>query len=94
MITTSEKRKNSPLKKWLIILGVFILVQCIFLLIDGTGFEPNLNNIGEYTSEAVKDKLTWFTLYDQPLFKFVTLLFIVAIILSAVKDIVTYFIRK
>ncbi|MGE6515362.1 YfzA family protein [Lysinibacillus sphaericus] len=44
-MTDTEKNHNINLaKRWIIILGIFLIVQLIFITVDGTSLEPNIND--------------------------------------------------
>jgi len=77
-------------KRWIFTIGLFVLSQCIFILIDGTILEPQLNSIGYYMMKMIGPKLRWFTLYHHPFLKCITLLFLFYIIIKAMKDIVVF----
>ena len=80
-------------RKWLSIILVFFFVQFLFFLIDGTRFEPRLNDSGNIMSRfaqwITETKLVteWFTLYSYPYFNLVTLVFLIVIIINLISDI-------
>ncbi len=69
---------------------IFLTGQLIFILIDGTIFEPNVNHIGSFVTNAIEGKFDWFTLYHSPFLKFVSLLFFIIVIGTGVKNILVY----
>jgi len=71
---------------------VFI-VQLIFLIIDGTSMELNINDsgniFGRYANWILELKLfnEWITLYCFPWFNLATTLFVIFLLANAVTDI-------
>lgn len=88
MTNKGKTGRANRLKKWIITLGVFFISQLVFIAIDGTFLEPNLNNIGNFASKLVENMLSWFTLYDNPFFKFITMIGVLHIIFTAIKDVI------
>jgi YfzA-like protein len=94
----TDKQKKGYLNRirwWSIALGIFIIVQLTFLIIDGTSFEPNLNDsdniFGRYANWILESKLfnEWITLYSFPWFNLVTIVFIIFLLANAVTDILS-----
>ncbi|GIO23391.1 YfzA family protein [Oceanobacillus sp. J11TS1] len=75
-------QKRGKFKSLLIILGIFVLVQFIFIFLDGTGWEPNIRD-GNLINHILSVKLftEYFHFYSYPFFNFVTFIFLIAIIL-------------
>lgn len=46
------------------------MLQIIFITIEGTFLEPNLNHAGHFVTKHMEEKRLWFTLYDNPIFKY------------------------
>ena len=73
-------------KSWLIRISLFVVVQFVFILIDGTAFVPLLNDMGQRMTEIVGPSLEWITLYESIYLKIITVIFVVYLIISAVED--------
>ncbi len=82
-------------RRWIIIISVFIILQVYFMLVDGTGYEPRINDSNNFLFETFRAILNsklftkWITFYSYPFFNLTTALFIVAIIFQAIHDIYT-----
>lgn len=95
-MTTMGKTQNTNLaKRWIIIIGIFLIVQLIFFLIDGTFLEPNINDSGNLLSRIARWILNsklfteWITPYSFPFFNLFTTIHVIAILIPAVKDIIS-----
>lgn len=93
-MTTMGKTQNSNLaKRWIIIIGIFLIVQLIFILIDGTFLEPKINDSSNLILSIARwildSKLftEWISLYSFPFFNLFMTIHIIAILIPAVKDI-------
>ncbi|WP_051189157.1 YfzA family protein [Halalkalibacillus halophilus] len=88
--------KSKLRKKWLYTISIFILLQFIFILIDGTFLEPSPNRIGNFASRIVETKLfsEWLTLYENPIFKIITVLGVLHIIFTGMKDLFLFLLRR
>lgn len=81
-------------KRWLITVGLFLIIQLLLIAIDGTFLEPNLNDsgnmisrIGTYILEA-RLFTEWITPYSFPLFNLLVTLQIIAILIQALQDMI------
>ena len=95
-MTTMGKTQNLNLtKRWIIIVGIFLLVQFTFILIDGTFLEPNINDSGNLISRIARwildSKLftEWITPYSYPFLNLFTTIHVIAILIPAVKDFIS-----
>lgn len=93
-LTHKQKEKRPNRKRWwMIAFSMFFIVQLIFLMIDGTSLEPNVNDsgniIGRYANWVLESKLftEWIALYSFPWFNLVTITFIFFLLANAVTDI-------
>lgn len=81
-------------KKWLSSLVIFVIMQIAFILIDGTRFEPKLNDSGNimsrYAHWITDTKLVteWFAIYTYPYFNLVTFIFLVALMINIFTDVI------
>lgn len=82
------------IKRWLITLGSFFVMQFVFILIDGTMLEPRLNDIGHRIIPFVGPKVEWFTLYEAVFLKLLTMIFVLYIVVTAVTAVVNFWRRK
>lgn len=46
MIGVEKTHKIYLAKRWMITIGIFLIVQLIFIAVDGTFLEPNINDSG------------------------------------------------
>ena len=87
-------------KKWFTTLIIFIAVQLVFFIIDGTRFEPKLNDSGNimsrYAHLITESKLVTerFTIYSYPYFNFVTIVFIVIVMINLLYDFIYVNLKK
>jgi|GEM_PF-375645 len=81
-------KQHGLLKIWLIRIGGFFALQLFFITIDGTFLDPKLNDIGNFAKSVFETKpfKEWLTLYDNPVFKAMTILYILNLIFQAGKD--------
>lgn len=99
-MTDTDKRNNSVKKRWMIIIGMFLIIQLIFISIDGTFLEPRINDsdklfaiMGRWILDS-KIFTEWITAYSFPFFNMFLTIHIIAILMSAVKDISSGIILK
>lgn len=93
----SKKKKGyvNELRRLIITVGLFLIMQIIFIAIDGTFLEPNLNKIGTFVSNIVENKVfQWIAIYDNPIFKFVTVIAVLHIIYVLIKTIILRLLAK
>src|SRR5690625_7314648 len=81
-------------KRWLITIGSFFVMQVVFILINGTILEPRLNDMGHRMTQFAGPKLEWFTLYEAVFLKVLTMTFILYIVATAVTDVVNFWRRQ
>lgn len=81
--------KRSPQQKWLLIIGGFIAAQVIFIVTDGTFLELNLNDAGNFAKKIAGNLffLNWISLYENFVYRLLTVLAILQITFMAIKDI-------
>ncbi|MCZ0703844.1 hypothetical protein J2T56_002065 [Natronobacillus azotifigens] len=93
MENEEKSSRSSPVKRWLILIGLFLLVQLIFFGIDGTMLEPNINDSGRLFARigrwVLESKLftEWITLYGYPFFNMLMTIHIIALLFQAINDI-------
>ncbi|UJL46306.1 hypothetical protein KFZ58_18465 [Virgibacillus sp. NKC19-16] len=91
-MAATEKTPN-PAKRWSITIGIFIIVQLIFIAIDGTFLEPNINDSDNFVASLGRSILgsklftEWISPYSYPLFNLWMTLHVIAILGQAVQDI-------
>ncbi|MEH6942985.1 YfzA family protein [Bacillus sp. JJ722] len=95
-MTGTENTQNINLtKRWMIIIGIFLIVQMIFIAVDGTFLEPNINDSNNLIPRIVRwildSKLftEWITPYSFPFFNMVMTVHVIAILIQAVHDIIS-----
>ncbi|GAA0374820.1 YfzA family protein [Bacillus horti] len=83
-----EKERPSGIRSWGILLGAFVLSQIIFFFVDGTSWEPNMNDSGNILGRILESQLftEWITIYSFPFFNLATTVFAIVILSTAVKE--------
>ena len=90
---------NRP-KHWMITIGIFLTVQLIFIAVDGTFLEPNINDSGNLFARIgrwiLDSKLftEWITPYSYPFFNMCMTIHVIAILIQAVQGIVSSMFSK
>ncbi|WP_040983202.1 YfzA family protein [Oceanobacillus jeddahense] len=86
---------NKKLKETVVTVGILILVQIIFILLDGTGWEPNVRDT-DFINNILNAKLftEYFHFYSYPFFNFVTFLQLVAVIICVLAEILSFIFKK
>ena len=100
-MTGTEKTHNINLaKRWVIIIGIFLIVQLIFIAVDGTFLEPNINDsdnlfarVGRWILDS-KLFTEWITPYSYPFFNLCMTIHVIAILIQAVHDIISSIFAK
>lgn len=82
-----EASHGKRLKNRLMAVGIFILAQIIFILLDGTGWEPNVRDT-DTVNRILNAKLftEYFHFYSYPFFNLVTFVSLIAIFLNLLTD--------
>ncbi|MBP1970187.1 hypothetical protein J2Z83_002305 [Virgibacillus natechei] len=90
----SDTKKTPKLaRRWIITIGIFLIVQLIFFVVDGTFLEPNINdsgNLGARLGRWILDSrlfTEWITPYAYPFFNLCVTIHVIAILIQAVQDI-------
>jgi len=97
MISTEETSDAKLAKRWILSISLFLIAQFIFFLVDGTGFEPNINDSQRLFARAgrwiLDSKLfnEWFALYTFPFFNLCLAVHIMALLIQAGQDITGFF---
>lgn len=95
MTGTEKIQQNNRVKRWMITVGIFLIVQLIFITIDGTFLEPNINdsdNLFARTGRWVLDSkpfTEWITPYSFPFFNMFMTIHVIAMLMQAVQDIIS-----
>lgn len=92
-MTDRQKKGRFSRLKWMVSsLSIFVVFMIVFFIVDGTIFEPNLNDSDNVAGKAAdwleETELfnVWFTPFNFPWFNLVTLLYIVFLLVSAIVD--------
>ncbi|MGE7625396.1 YfzA family protein [Viridibacillus sp. NPDC096237] len=100
-MTGPEKTYNINLaKRWMITIGIFLIVQLIFIAVDGTALEPNMNDSGNLIARQLRGILDsklfteWITPYSFPFFNMFMTIHVIAILIPAVHDIISSMFSK
>ncbi|GAQ18176.1 membrane protein [Oceanobacillus picturae] len=94
-----KKREKGPrnlIRKWVITIGGFVVMQIVFILTDGTFLEANSKKLGDVACNIVDSEFyyDWLILYVSPFFNIITLLAVLHIIFHGTKDLVRISIPK
>ncbi|OBZ19463.1 hypothetical protein A8L34_08175 [Bacillus sp. FJAT-27264] len=87
-------------KRWMITIRIFLIVQLIFVIIDGTFLEPNINDSDNLLARGGRRILEsrlfteWITPYSYPFFNMCMTVHIIAILIPAVFDIKSIMLSK
>ncbi|WP_449354866.1 YfzA family protein [Virgibacillus natechei] len=90
---SSTEKSPKTAKRWIITIGIFIIVQLIFIAVDGTFLEPNINDSGNLFARLGRWILgsslftEWICPYSYPLFNLWMTLHVIAILGQTVQDI-------
>ncbi|ENH96100.1 hypothetical protein J416_12492 [Gracilibacillus halophilus YIM-C55.5] len=88
----SKKKKGflNELRRLIITICLFLIMQLIFIFIDGTFLEPNLNRMGNFASGIAKNMFfeQWLILYDNSIFKLITAIAILHIVYILIKTVI------
>ncbi|MDX8360387.1 YfzA family protein [Cytobacillus sp. IB215316] len=97
----AKKTYNTNLaKRWMITIGIFLIVQLIFIAIDGTFLEPNINDsdnlIAKFGRWILDSKLftQWITPYSFPFFNMFMTIYVIALLVHAVRDMLSLLLSK
>ncbi len=100
MIGTEKTHNIKLAKRWIITLGIFLIVQLIFIAIDGTFLEPNMNDsdilfarMGRWILDT-KLFTEWITPYSFPFFNMFMTIHVIAILIAAVLHIISSIFSK
>ncbi|MCM3224216.1 YfzA family protein [Terribacillus saccharophilus] len=100
MNCTEKAPTLTPIRRWITYLGIFLLVQVIFILVDGTSLEPNINDSSNFIPRTFRSILDsslfteWITPYSYPFFNMVMTVQIIALLIVAITEIVRRLIFK
>ncbi|RIU93488.1 hypothetical protein D1864_08480 [Oceanobacillus picturae] len=85
-----EKEPKNLVRKWVITIGGFVVMQIVFILTDGTFLEANSNKLGDVAYSIVDSEFyyDWLILYVSPVFNIITLLAVLHIIFHGTKELV------
>ncbi|MCT1902604.1 YfzA family protein [Oceanobacillus sojae] len=95
MVEKTRLLSNKKLKEIVVTVGVLLLVQIIFMLLDGTGWEPNVRETN-FINNVLNAKLftEYFRFYSYPFFNFVTFLHLAAILICVSAEILSIIFKK
>lgn len=100
-MNSTDKAQPFNLKRsWIISLGIFLLVQVIFMLVDGTSWVPKLNDSDDFIHRMFRSILDmklfteWFTPYSYPYFNLVMVVHIFALLVVGIADIIAIIFSK
>ncbi|PAD38993.1 YfzA family protein [Terribacillus sp. 7520-G] len=80
-------------RRWITYLVIFLLVQLVFFLVDGTSWEPNINDGDSFLLRMFRSILDsalfteWIAPYSYPYFNMVMTVHILALLVVAIADV-------
>lgn len=93
MMSIEKTHNINPVKRWIITIGIFLIVQFIFIAVDGTFLQPNINdseNLFARIARGILDSklfTEWIAPYSFPFFNMIMTIHVIAILIQAVHDI-------
>lgn len=100
MIGTENADESNLLKRWIITIGIFLIVQLIFIAVDGTALEPNMNDSNNLVARMGRWILDsrlfteWITPYSFPFFNMFITIHVIAILIAALGNIISTIFSK
>src|SRR5690625_2280569 len=97
MISTENTSDAKLAKCWIVSISLFLIVQFIFFLVDGTVYDPNINDSQHLFVSQVRRILDskpfteWFSLFTFPFFYLCLAVHIIALLIQAGQDITRFF---
>lgn len=93
MSNAEQSIRTNRAKRWMITIGIFVIVQLIFMFIDGTTLVPNINDSGNLLPRIGRWILDsrlfteWIASYSFPFFNMCMAIHVLVILILAVLDI-------
>jgi len=100
MSYVSQKSNPNRTKRWMIRIGIFVVIQLIFVVVDGTFLEPKVNDSDNVFAVMLRDILEskllneWVAPYSFPLFNLILIVHVAALLLQAVAEMISAVLRK
>ncbi|MGO4528739.1 YfzA family protein [Paenibacillus sp. 2TAF8] len=100
MAYVSQKSHPNRTKRWMISIVIFVVLQVIFIVIDGTSLEPRVNdsdNVFAVTLRGILESKLFnegVAPYSFPLFNLILIVYVAALFLQGIADIISVVIRK
>ncbi|KHF41594.1 YfzA family protein [Halalkalibacter okhensis] len=92
---TENLLETNGTKRWVVTFALFCITQLIFIAVDGTFLEPNINDsdnliarLGRWMLDA-KLFTEWITPYSYPFFNLCVTIHVIAILIYAAVGIIT-----
>lgn len=79
---------NRLLKKWIITLGGFLILNFIFIIFDGTSMVTSFN-FGDFGNRILQTEFftEWLNFYENPFFNIVAIFAALHIVITALYDV-------
>lgn len=96
MAPTTNKPSTHLVKRWILLIGIFLLIQGLFVGLDNTPWQPNINDSGSLLPRIMRDVLDsalfqeWIAPYSLPSLNVFTVVHMTVLVVQAVRDIVTF----
>ena len=87
----SKKKKGftNELRRLIINFCLILILQIIFITINGTFLDPMPNKVGTFVCDIAENRIfEWIIIYNNPIFKFVTVIAMIHIIYVFIKTII------
>jgi len=100
VIGAEKADESNLLKRWAISVGLFLIVQLIFIAVDGTNLEPNMNDSNNLVARMGRWILDsrlfteWITPYSFPFFNMFITIHVIAILIAALGNIISTIFSK
>lgn len=88
-----KRKQKNMMKRWIITVGIFLIVQVIFMMVDGTSMEPNINDSGALFARMGRAILNsqlfteWINPYSFPFFNLLLTVHVISILIMAAESI-------
>lgn len=100
MPRTEKSTYLNRVKRWLIITGTFVIVQLIFMLVDGSSLKPNINDSGNLFARIGRGILEsrlfteWIAPYSFSFFNMFLTVHLAVILILAICEIYSIIKKK
>lgn len=92
MSSTANKPSPNIVKRWILLIGIFLLIQGLFVGLDNTQWQPNINDSGSLLPRIMRGILEsalfqeWITPYSLPSLNVFTTVHGIVLVVQAIWD--------